>query len=124
MKSIHNTKFGLVSCDGCASGPTEPDITTCPWPPVPTTPTTSTATTTIHPTTPGTTATPGCENFQEGTCELNENNIISTDRFTNTPAECQQKCLADSACNWFTHFETFCYLLDHCGTLSQYDTFN
>merc|ERR1719429_689918 len=108
-------------CDGCASGPTQPDITNCPWPPSPTTNPPPT-TTPQHPTTPGTTATAGCENFQEGTCELNENNIISFDRFTNSPAECQQKCQADAECHWFTHFDTSCYLLDHCGTISHCGT--
>ena len=55
-----------------------------------------------------------------GTCELNENNIVSSDRNTPTPGACQDKCVANPDCKWFTHFDTSCYLLDHCGTVSKY----
>ena len=50
------------NCEGCTSGPTSPDLSSCPWPPGPTTsPTPTPSTTTRHPTTPGPS---GCENFQ------------------------------------------------------------
>ena len=58
---------------------------------------------------------------QMGTCELNENNIVSSDRNTQTAGACQDKCVANPDCHWFTHYDTSCYLLDHCGTLSKYE---
>ena len=50
------------SCDGCTSGPTQPDLATCPWPlePNPTT----TTTTPPQSTTTTTAAPMGCEDFQ------------------------------------------------------------
>ena len=56
---------------------------------------------------------------QMGTCELSENNILSFDGITQTPGACQDKCVASPDCHWFTHFDTYCYLLDHCGALSK-----
>jgi len=62
-----------------------------------------------------------CDDFQEGTCDLVENNIVGYDRFTNTPGECQSKCQSDSSCIWFTHFDTQCYLLADCGNIQHCD---
>jgi len=56
-----------------------------------------------------------CSDFEEAACELTENNIVGHDRFTNSPGECQAKCVNDAACMWFTHFDTQCYLLSECG---------
>merc|ERR1719402_1397643 len=123
-------------CGGCVSGPTSPDFATCPWPPGPapettttttttstTTQTTTTSTTTTTTTTPTTTTTTGgdasCSNFEEAACELSENNIVGHDRFTNTATECQEKCRDKAGCSWFTHFDTNCYLLSHCGATAH-----
>merc|ERR1719500_1563623 len=56
-----------------------------------------------------------CGDFQEGACDLSEDNIIGHDRFTNTAAECQAKCRDNPSCSFFTHFSTQCYLLSQCG---------
>merc|ERR1719347_661194 len=66
----------VQNCEGCTSGPTTPDLSTCPWPPGPnptttttqaptTSTTTTTTTTTPNPTTTTATAdpTPGCEDI-------------------------------------------------------------
>ena len=72
--------------------------------------------------------------MQAGTCELNEDNIVTFDKVgpatchvsplvtwqvTSSPGACQAKCRGQAECHWFTHFDTFCYLLDHCGTLTK-----
>jgi len=44
-------------CEGCVSGPTSPDLGTCPWPPVPDTTTAETASTSTEPATSPTTTT-------------------------------------------------------------------
>ena len=106
----------LPSCAGCTSGPTRPDISTCPWPPEPDT-TTPVTTTTRHPTTPGP---QGCQYFQQGSCELTENNIVAHDRFTPSPGACQVRCREEEGCQWFTHYDTSCYMLDHCGDLTKF----
>merc|ERR1712215_104666 len=88
-----------------------------------TTQTTTTTTTWATTTTPTTTTTTGvdasCSNFEEAACELSENNIVGHDRFTNTATECQEKCRDKAACSWFTHFDTNCYLLSHCGATAH-----
>ena len=38
---------------------------------------------------------------------------------TSSPGACQAKCAGRAECHWFTHFDTFCYLLDHCGALTK-----
>ena len=55
-----------------------------------------------------------------GSCELTENNILAQDRFTDSPGACQVRCREEAGCHWFTHFETSCYMLDHCGDLSKF----
>merc|ERR1712215_212356 len=56
-----------------------------------------------------------CNDFAEGACDLSEDNIVGHDRFTDTAAECQEKCRGVATCFWFTHYDTQCYLLSHCG---------
>ena len=58
---------------------------------------------------------PHINTSQEGACDLSENNIVSHDRFTDTAGECQDKCRQSAGCEWFTHFDTQCYLLSQCG---------
>merc|ERR1712198_387006 len=56
-----------------------------------------------------------CGDFLEGACDLSENNILDHNRYTDTPAECQDLCSQNSQCHFFTHFSTQCYLLAECG---------
>ena len=42
-----------------------------------------------------------------------------TCQVTSSPGACQAKCAGRAECHWFTHFDTFCYLLDHCGALTK-----
>ena len=37
------------------------------------------------------------------------------ERPVSSPGECQDACLLLPDCNWFTHFDTQCYLLAECG---------
>jgi len=60
-----------------------------------------------------------CGDFLEGACDLSEDNIVGHDRYTDSPAKCQEKCREDSLCSWFTHFDTQCYLLAECGESAQ-----
>ena len=57
---------------------------------------------------------------QMGSCELTENNIVAHDRFTESPAACQVKCREEADCGWFTHYDTSCYMLDHCGDITKW----
>ena len=57
---------------------------------------------------------------QMGSCELTENNIVAHDRFTESPAACQVKCREEADCGWFTHYDTSCYMLDHCGDITKF----
>ena len=57
---------------------------------------------------------------QVGSCELTENNILAHDRFTDSPAACQVLCRQEEGCHWFTHSESSCYMLDHCGELTKF----
>merc|ERR1711971_507240 len=56
-----------------------------------------------------------CGDFLEGACDLSENNILDHNRYTDTPAECQDLCSQNAQCHFFTHFSTQCYLLIECG---------
>merc|ERR1712037_423244 len=56
-----------------------------------------------------------CGDFLEGACDLSENNILDHNRYTETPAQCQDLCSQNSQCHFFTHFSTQCYLLIECG---------
>merc|ERR1712233_172246 len=56
-----------------------------------------------------------CGDFLEGACDLSENNILDHNRYTDTPAECQDLCSQNSQCHFFTHFSTQCYLLAACA---------
>merc|ERR1711915_361739 len=60
-----------------------------------------------------------CGDFLEGACQLSEDNIVGHDRYTDSPAKCQEMCRQDSLCSWFTHFDTQCYLLEECGQSAQ-----
>ena len=51
---------------------------------------------------------------------MNENNILAHDRFTPSPAACQVRCREEAGCHWFTHYDTSCYMLDHCGDLTTF----
>ena len=53
--------------------------------------------------------------LQETACELTENNILAHGNSSPSPRSCQLKCLAEAGCQWFTHFGSSCYMLDHCG---------
>lgn len=46
---------------------------------------------------------------------MSQHNVVSHDRLTNSAAECQEKCRLSADCEWFTHFNTECYLLLECG---------
>lgn len=56
-----------------------------------------------------------CSDFSEGACDLSENNIVGTDRHSDTPSKCQTLCQQNPSCSWFTHFDSQCYLLRECG---------
>merc|ERR1712107_444791 len=60
-----------------------------------------------------------CADFTSSACDLSESNIVDHNRFTNTPGECQDLCGEKDACNWFTHYNTQCYLLSYCGELAN-----
>merc|ERR1711915_429035 len=55
-----------------------------------------------------------CPDFMEGSCPLSEMNIILTDRNTNSPGLCQDRCSVIPECNFFTWFDTQCFLLRTC----------
>merc|ERR1712227_392882 len=40
-----------------------------------------------------------CGDFLEGACDLSENNILDHNRFTDTPAGCQDLCKQNSQCH-------------------------
>merc|ERR1711936_1239252 len=54
---------------------------------------------------------------------LTEENIVGSDRFTDTPQDCQNICreAGHSDCVFFTHFNTECYLLSACDTVELCD---
>eukprot|EP00091_Calanus_sinicus_P008644 TRINITY_DN2079_c0_g1_i2.p1 TRINITY_DN2079_c0_g1~~TRINITY_DN2079_c0_g1_i2.p1 ORF type:complete len:279 (+),score=79.62 TRINITY_DN2079_c0_g1_i2:74-838(+) len=60
-----------------------------------------------------------CSLFQEGACPLAEEFIVGSDRFTETPQDCQNPCreTSHSDCAFFTHFNTECYLLTACDSV-------
>jgi len=62
-----------------------------------------------------------CEDFQSGVCPLAEDNIVGMDRFSDTPQDCQDLCreFAHMDCNYFSHFNTECYLLSSCDTVED-----
>merc|ERR1711936_465986 len=57
-----------------------------------------------------------CNVFQEGACSLDESNIIGTANDVANAAECQAACKFEpsGSCNFFTFFDTGCYLLSSC----------
>merc|ERR1712154_544047 len=76
-------------CEGCVSGPTTPDVSTCPWPPGPTPPTTSSTTTSTTPsttqsTTPSTTTSSTTTSTTESTTESTTPSTTSTTTETTT----------------------------------------
>jgi len=60
-----------------------------------------------------------CGLFQEGACPLSEDNIVGSDRFSETAQDCQDLCreAGHADCNFFTHFNTECYLLTSCDVV-------
>merc|ERR1711874_64339 len=110
----------MESCGGCTSGPQEPDIDTCPWPPSPdtttrrtstkstttastTTPTTTTKRTTTKRTT--TTAEPGnCNDFHVNElCDWSYG-LVAEFSTIMTGRECQTLCRAVPGAVFFSHY--------------------
>merc|ERR1712142_1126072 len=60
-----------------------------------------------------------CGLFQEGACPLSQDNIVGSDRFSETAQDCQDLCreAGHADCNFFTHFNTECYLLTSCDVV-------
>merc|ERR1712107_737550 len=60
-----------------------------------------------------------CESFSEGSCEITEFTIISTEHDEPSAGACQDKCRTEEtgSCKYFTHFEDQCYLLNSCGSV-------
>jgi len=137
----------LRSCDhvdpteGCLSGPTEPAYDSCFGTTVvtDTTPEMTTEMTTEAMTTGFTTdevttglstteavvttgAPTTCDDFEEGVCPLDEENILAQEE-ASTPDECQYLCiksaLTGGGCKYFTQFETTCYLLKTCESVAH-----
>ena len=76
-------------CTGCVSGPRLPDVDTCE-------------------------IADSCDRFSEGTCNLDEYNILVFVNSVESPRVCQTVCRERAGCNYFTHFLEQCYLLYEC----------
>merc|ERR1711945_25075 len=97
----------LSNCDTCVSGPTTPDIDTCPWPPHPDVSTTTTSTTTTSSTTTTTTTTQ-----LDGDCgdiKINEEcdwnyGLVSWYENMMTANQCQIQCRSVAGAKYFSHY--------------------
>jgi len=106
----------LTSCVGCVSGPINPDLDDCPWPPVP-------GSTTLNPV--PTTSEVDCSGFQSGyICHSNKSNKPDHIKHIANPAECQALCQERSECAYFSHYhewlgrhEGHCLLFRRCSML-------
>jgi len=68
----------------------------------------------------GSVSSQSCEDFQEGSCPLEEDNIVGTTSDVETPGDCQALCkytYANNECQFFTFFGTECYQLATCDTV-------
>jgi len=58
-----------------------------------------------------------CDVFQEGLCNLDENNIVGAYTDVATAIECQELCLSFAECNFFSFIGIQCFLVKTCDTL-------
>merc|ERR1711872_959000 len=58
-----------------------------------------------------------CDVFQEGLCNLDENNIVGAYTDVATAIECQELCLTFAECNFFSFIGIQCFLVKTCDTL-------
>jgi len=59
-----------------------------------------------------------CDDFQEGSCPLDEYNIVDVSHNVASAGACQDLCTAaGEICNFFTFFDGQCYLLKDCDNL-------
>merc|ERR1719167_908125 len=59
-----------------------------------------------------------CSGFKAAACPLVEENFVGADQNVSDPSVCQQLCIENRQCNFFTHFDDFCYQLQQCDMLS------
>jgi len=59
-----------------------------------------------------------CTVFKAAACPLIEENIVGFENSAEDTESCQQSCADNTGCNYFTHFETQCYQLVNCTSLS------
>merc|ERR1712064_184482 len=60
---------------------------------------------------------PSCDDFQEGLCSLEEDNIVGAYTDVVTAIECQELCLLEAECNFFSFLGTQCFLVKACDTV-------
>merc|ERR1712154_440400 len=93
-------------CEGCVSGPTTPDVSTCPWPPGPTHPTPSSTPSTTPTTTTSTTTESTTESTTPSTTSTTtETTTKSTTKSTTTSTTTQSQGSCDDIhineeCDW------------------------
>merc|ERR1719414_1109335 len=59
-----------------------------------------------------------CSDFTAAACPLTEDNIIGF-HSDQQLVSCQKKCLHNSGCNWFTHYEDKCWELGSCDAFDE-----
>merc|ERR1711936_456752 len=116
-----STCGNTAQCQGCVSGPTSPDFSSCPWPPgpepstttssstKPTTTTTKSTTTTTRTTSTTTTQTTSTASEQCDDIKINENcdwsyGLIHWYENVMTGSECQHICLDLQGAKFFSHY--------------------
>merc|ERR1719260_196736 len=58
-----------------------------------------------------------CSEFHPAACPLSEDNILGYNNSVPSITDCQDRCGKVSACNFFTHYDSTCYLLSSCDSL-------
>jgi len=65
---------------------------------------------------------PSCDDFKDGLCKLDADNIVGAFSEVSSAIDCQKLCLLNEGCNFFSFFDFWerCYLVNACDTIDLF----
>jgi len=65
---------------------------------------------------------PSCDDFKDGLCKLDADNIVGAFSDVSSAIDCQKLCLLNEDCNFFSFFDFWgrCYLVNACDTIDLF----